>query len=43
MEFDLGWTLDNHQLQACGPYVSGYTNDRSGITDRSIDAHTKGR
>lgn len=40
VEFGLGWTLENHQLQAFGHYVSGYTNDRSGITDRSIKAQT---
>lgn len=36
VEYGLSWTMGMHQLTALGHYVSGYKNDRSGITQTRI-------
>lgn len=36
VEYGLSWTLGQHNLNLLGHYVSGYRNDRSGITQTRI-------
>ena len=36
VEYGVGWSSGIHTINALGHYVSGYTNDRTGITDTTI-------
>lgn len=38
IEYGLGWTKGNSELNLRGHYISGYTNDRTGITNKQIGA-----
>lgn len=40
VEAGLTWATGPHQVVALAHYVSSYTNDRTGITDASIDSQT---
>jgi iron complex outermembrane receptor protein len=39
VEYGVYWSLGAHSLNVLGHYVSGYRNDRTGITDTRIKSH----
>ena len=38
VEYGVGWNSGAHTINALGHYISGYTNDRTGITDGRISS-----